>query len=475
MERQAPSATLSFPVIAGTIRTIDFLLLSFGGFAATETATHLHGNGHTGPQMLLASLVGSFATVMFLAREGFYQQDLLVSLGRQVRRLVKPLLLGMLCLIAYLFVLHRGELSLRSWPFTWAIANFVLLSLVRLPQIRLLRHWASQGRLARKVAMVGVSEFSREFIERLLDEPQAFQLVGLYDDRGSRVASNQIGVPLLGTVQDLLERSQREQIDVIVVALPLSAVDRIAQILEKLGPAVADVCLTTDMAGLRFSAGQFRNLGRNAIVTINEAPFKDWRVLQKAVLDYGLGTLALILFSPVLLLTAALIRWDSPGPVLFRQPRVGFNNRMFLCYKFRSMHHGMTDLLADRQTTRADPRITRVGRVIRKLSIDELPQLLNVLNGTMSLVGPRPHAPNTKAADQLFADVVRQYAHRHRVKPGITGWAQANGWRGETTTVEQIEQRVAYDLFYIENWSIGFDLRIMAMTVLREVRSRHAF
>jgi lipopolysaccharide/colanic/teichoic acid biosynthesis glycosyltransferase len=161
--------------------------------------------------------------------------------------------------------------------------------------------------------------------------------------------------------------------------------------------------------------------------------------------------------------------------VLFRQPRLGFNNRMFLCYKFRTMHHGMADLLADRQTTRDDPRITRIGRYLRKLSVDELPQLFNVLNGTMSLVGPRPHAPNTKAADRLFAEVVQQYALRHRVKPGITGWAQVNGWRGETRTVDQIEQRVKFDLFYIENWSVLLDLRILVMTVLREVASRQAF
>jgi lipopolysaccharide/colanic/teichoic acid biosynthesis glycosyltransferase len=177
----------------------------------------------------------------------------------------------------------------------------------------------------------------------------------------------------------------------------------------------------------------------------------------------------------VLLVTALLIKLESRGPVLFLQPRMGFNNKLFLCYKFRSMYNDQTDMLADQQTTRDDPRITRVGRVIRKLSIDELPQLLNVVNGTMSLVGPRPHAPNTKAADRLFTEVVQQYAVRHRVKPGITGWAQVNGWRGETTTVEQIEQRVACDLFYIENWSIRMDLKIMLMTVLREVRSRNAY
>ena len=135
----------------------------------------------------------------------------------------------------------------------------------------------------------------------------------------------------------------------------------------------------------------------------------------------------------------------------------------------------MTDLLADKQATRDDPRITRIGRYLRKLSLDELPQLLNVFGGSMSLVEPRPHALNTKAADQLFADVVRQYAVRHRVKPGITGWAQVNGWRGETKTINEIEQRVACDLFYIEHWSILFDLKIIVMTLLREVRSRRAF
>jgi lipopolysaccharide/colanic/teichoic acid biosynthesis glycosyltransferase len=139
------------------------------------------------------------------------------------------------------------------------------------------------------------------------------------------------------------------------------------------------------------------------------------------------------------------------------------------------MYHNMADLKADQQTTRDDVRITPVGKVIRKFSLDELPQLLNVLNGTMSLVGPRPHAPNTKAAEHLFADVVGQYAVRHRVKPGITGWAQVNGWRGETKTVEEIENRVKCDLFYIDHWTLGFDIRIMTMTVLREIFSQKAF
>jgi exopolysaccharide biosynthesis polyprenyl glycosylphosphotransferase len=202
---------------------------------------------------------------------------------------------------------------------------------------------------------------------------------------------------------------------------------------------------------------------------------KDWRAAKKMAFDFILGFLLLLVLSPFLVLIALIIQLESPGPALFRQPRLGFNNRLFTCYKFRTMHEGMADLMGDQQTTRDDPRVTRLGKWLRRLSIDELPQLLNVLQGNMSLVGPRPHAPNTKAADQLFTDVVARYAVRHSMKPGITGWAQVNGWRGETKTVEQIEKRVACDLAYIENWSVWFDLRILMLTVTREILSRNAF
>ena len=192
--------------------------------------------------------------------------------------------------------------------------------------------------------------------------------------------------------------------------------------------------------------------------------------------DILIGSVLLLALSPFLGLIALIIRLDSRGPALFRQPRLGFNNKLFICYKFRTMDHGMADSMAiPRQTTRNDFRVTRLGRWLRMLSLDELPQLLNVLKGNMSLVGPRPHAPNTKAADQLFTDVVARYAVRHRVKPGITGWAQVNGWRGETKRVEQIENRVAHDLAYIENWSLWFDLRILMLTVTRGILSRNAF
>ena len=466
--------TVSFPVFSGLVRVLDLLLLCVAGSVADSLAAWLFGRAESGA-VAVAGLAGAIGTSLALSRDAAYTRTAMSSYPTQLRVLIKPLLIGVFWVVGCLFVFYQGRLPFRAWPLFWAASAFILLGASRYPLVLLINRWARTGRLTRKIAIVGVGSFSREFIERIKDEPNRYSVVGLYDDRLSRVPPSQSGVVVRGTVADLVERSRQENIDIIVVALPLSAVDRIKTVMDQLSSTVADIVLTTDLAGLRFSPRQFDGVGRNPVVSVREAPLKDWRALQKTLLDYGVGTLALLVFSPVLLLTAILIKLDTPGPVLFRQPRLGFNNRMFICYKFRSMRHGAADLLADRQTTRDDDRVTRVGRIIRKLSIDELPQLFNVLNGTMSLVGPRPHAPNTKAADKLFTEVVQQYAVRHRVKPGITGWAQVNGWRGETLTVDQIEQRVACDLFYIENWSVRFDLKIMVMTLLREVRSRHAF
>jgi len=204
-------------------------------------------------------------------------------------------------------------------------------------------------------------------------------------------------------------------------------------------------------------------------------PLRKRQVLQKRLLDLALAVVLIVVTLPCQLLIALSIRLDSRGPVLFRQPRFGVDNRIFNVIKFRTMYHHSADLNADCQTTRNDPRITRVGHILRRKSLDELPQLINVLREDMSLVGPRPHALNTKAGGRLFQDAIANYALRHRMKPGITGWAQVNGWRGETQTLEQLEHRVAHDLYYIDNWSLMFDLKILGLTVLREVNSGVAF
>ena len=207
---------------------------------------------------------------------------------------------------------------------------------------------------------------------------------------------------------------------------------------------------------------------------IADKPIADWNYVAKWLLDRILGSLILLLALPVMAMIAIAIKLDSRGPVLFKQKRYGFNNEVIEVYKFRSMYTDQTDQKAVKQVTRDDPRVTRVGRFIRKTSLDELPQLFNVVfRGTLSLVGPRPHAVEGRmATSQLFEQVVDGYFARHRVKPGITGWAQVNGLRGETDTEEKIQRRVEYDFYYIENWSVLFDLYILLITPIALVKGR---
>jgi polysaccharide biosynthesis protein PslA len=465
---------MSPAVIQNIVQASDCFLLLFCGLLTMSLLAPLSGS-HANGALFLATATASLVTVVLLARAGAYALPELWSLRNQLKLFPLPLLAAAASMIVCLFLVGDEGSAHHHLPFVWLISSASVLIASRFLLSRLLRGWSGSGRLARRVAVIGAGEFSREFIERLRSEPAFYTVVGLYDDRQSRIPAEQDGVRVRGRVRDLLERSRHEEIDLIVVALPLSASERISTILEQVGSAVADLCLTTDFVGFRYKSSQISSIGSNPVVLMEERPLKDWRAARKMVFDIVVGSAMLVVLSPLLGLIAVAIRFDSPGPVLFRQPRLGFNNRLFICYKFRTMYHGMTDLLGDRQATRGDARVTRLGKWLRVLSLDELPQLLNVLTGNMSLVGPRPHPPNTKAEDRLYTDVVAKYAFRHRVKPGITGWAQVNGWRGETKTLEEIENRVACDLDYIENWSIWFDLRIMVLTLTREILSRNAF
>jgi exopolysaccharide biosynthesis polyprenyl glycosylphosphotransferase len=206
-----------------------------------------------------------------------------------------------------------------------------------------------------------------------------------------------------------------------------------------------------------------------------DKPISDGALLVKSLFDRIVGAALLLILSPVLLAVALGVRASSRGPILFRQQRLGFNNEKITVYKFRSLYVEQCDSLARRLVTRDDPRVTPFGRIIRKTSLDELPQLLNVLKGDLSLVGPRPHAASAQAAEWDYDKVVDGYFARHRVKPGITGWAQVNGWRGETDTVEKIQRRVEYDLDYIESWSLLLDIYILALTPLAMLRPANAY
>ena len=323
--------------------------------------------------------------------------------------------------------------------------------------------------------MIGANGFGRGFSRRLQAQAGHATFLGLYDDEPGLGGAEAGDVPVEGGFEDLLARARQERVDAVVLAMPLADMGRIMRTRAALASMTADIYLATEATELICRGGHIDRLGTSPVVKIASRPLGEWQLVQKAAFDWVLGSVMLVALFPVLLLVSAAVRLDSPGPALFRQRRRGYNNTTFEVLKFRTMFTHLSDANADRQTTQGDPRITRLGHFLRRTSLDELPQLINVLRGEMSLVGPRPHAVNTKAGDQLFADAVADYTLRYRIKPGITGWAQVNGWRGETRTREQIEGRVAHDLHYIDNWSLLLDFRILVLTVLREINSKVAF
>ncbi|MBN8955768.1 MAG: sugar transferase, partial [Rhizobiales bacterium] len=276
-------------------------------------------------------------------------------------------------------------------------------------------------------------------------------LVGVFDDRGEdRSPPMCAGLQKLGSVDQLVEFARRTRVDLVIFSLPISAEGRILEMLKKLWVLPVDIRLSAHTNKLRFRPRAYSYIGNLPVLDVFDKPITDWDVVMKWLFDKVVGGAAL--------------------------KRYGFNNELIEVYKFRSMYVDQCDATAEKLVTKGDPRVTRVGRFIRKTSLDELPQLINVvLKGNLSLVGPRPHAVHAKAEDRLYDEAVDGYFARHRVKPGITGWAQVNGWRGETDTHQKIQRRVEHDLYYIENWSVIFDFYILAKTPFALAKSENAY
>jgi Undecaprenyl-phosphate glucose phosphotransferase len=371
-----------------------------------------------------------------------------------------------------------GGTGWKQWHGLWCGFGLVALALSRVMLHKLVVGWTQNGRLVRRSVLVGGGEAGESLIRAIENDPHTdVKIWGVFDDRLDERSPEQVaGYPKLGTVDDLVEFARRTSLDLVIFTLPITAENRILQMLRKLSVLPVDIRLSAHTNRLKFRPRSYSYIGSVPVLDVFDKPIADWDVVVKWLFDRLVGLLLLILFSPVMLVTALAIKLDSKGPVFFKQRRYGFNNELIEVYKFRSMYTEQCDPTASKLTSKDDPRVTRIGKFIRKTSIDELPQLLNVaLFGNLSLVGPRPHAVHAKAANQLYDEVVDGYFARHRVKPGITGWAQINGWRGETDTEEKIQQRVEHDLYYIENWSVAFDLVILAKTPVALLKTENAY
>lgn len=457
--------TLSPVMIEGLVRVLDVLaVIGTGGLIYWLYAA---GNvDSTLPyQVTIAALsVGVLAVFQALH---LYHVGALRNFIAMAVRLASGWTLLFLVTLATFFFLKIGDQVSRGWLLGFYGVGAIALLTERLIIMLGVRHLTRTGRLERRTAIVGGGEGGEALIRALeAQRDTGLRICGVFDDRNDDRSPDLVaGYPKLGTIDDLVEFARRTKLDLVIFTLPISAEARLLTMLRKLWVLPIDIRLSAHMSKLRFRPRSYSYFGAVPVLDVFDRPIADWDIVVKWVFDKVVGMLALLVLSPVMLATAIAIKLDSKGPVLFRQKRYGFNNEQIEVLKFRSLYHEMTDHAAAKQVTRNDPRVTRVGRFIRKTSLDELPQLLNVvLRGDLSLVGPRPHAVHATASNRAYEQVVDGYFARHKVKPGITGWAQVNGWRGETDTEDKIQRRVEHDLYYIENWSVLLDLYILVKT-----------
>ncbi|HLN24384.1 MAG TPA: undecaprenyl-phosphate glucose phosphotransferase [Patescibacteria group bacterium] len=448
-------------LLIDSLRNIDLLLIAALGYA---TFVLRHGFETPNPVQVALLVLAPIVSSSALRLVGFYRRLHAFSLVHCLRMVLAGEGIAIFILFTLGYITKVTQEYSRLWVLSWALLTPVLLVAERMALAEWLRRKDGAGWMRRRVILIGVEPLLSKLAQRLADQyTEKVELALAVDvEDGTDFEA----------VWANVDRCCAERLpDDFVLTVPGAKLHLVEAIVPRIRQywANIDICPEHAFIGLPFQNA--RHIGGVPVLHLMTRPFEDWQGLVKWLEDWLLTLVFLVIALPVMAIAALAVRLDSPGPVLFRQRRYGFGNREFVVYKFRTMAHQQQDETAP-QVRRDDPRVTRVGRFLRRTSLDELPQLFNVLNGSMSLVGPRPHAV---AHGRHFAPKIEDYLARHRIKPGITGWAQVNGFRGETPTVEAMEKRVEHDLFYIENWSIWLDISILIRTMLLSFHDDSAF
>ncbi len=370
-----------------------------------------------------------------------------------------------------------GNGPTHGLPVWGALASLLMIG-ARLGVWLRIRHLTRTGQMEHRIAILGGGENVAPLIREIERERrQGRRLCGFFDDRDEvRSPAMVAGHHKMGTVQDLIAFCRLARIDTVIIAVPKISQRRLLELLAMLSVLPVDIRLLADGEIPGFARLRRRSrIGRFGLIELSKRPIYGWDAFRKRVFDVVVASAAIVFLAPVMLMVALAVRLETPGPVLFRQRRHGFNTRPIEVLKFRSMYADRCDPTAVRAVRREDDRVTRVGRFLRRSSLDELPQLFNVLKGDLSLVGPRPHATAARTGDLVYDMVSDAYSARHKVRPGVTGWAQVNGWRGELNTPDKIRARVEHDLYYIENWSLWLDIKILLRTPVALIGGKNAY
>jgi len=473
---QAQGSAFSAGFLAGLVLVCDVAAILLCGVAGHFL--YPSGPDFTFAQNLAAIGVFGAFTILALKSTGMYHFAAIVAPGRQAFRIAGLLLLIFLTLATAATAFEPVPVfsAMWTWALLWILSTVTVVVLFRALVARFVRSLARKGRLGRRILIYGATVQAKKLIERIeqLAEPWNY-VIGVFDDRVSRVGTSFGRYPVMGNLDDLIAWGREHALDEVLVALPWSAQSRVLEVTRLLAVLPANVRLCPEVLDDEISHGRASHHFGLPMWNAFEKPLEGWDAIGKRCFDIVFSGVVLLAATPLFLVLAALIKLESRGPVLFKQRRYGFNNEVIEVYKFRSMKQEFSDPDAKKLTERDDPRVTRLGKLMRRTSLDELPQMLNVMRGEMSVVGPRPHALRTTAGGKMCEDVVDRYSRRHRVRPGVTGWAQVNGYRGTMQDEEHLRKRIDHDLYYINNWSPWLDVKILALTLWIVIGGRNSY
>ncbi|WP_456407937.1 undecaprenyl-phosphate glucose phosphotransferase [Thiolapillus sp.] len=459
------------PVISFGARLLDLCIVVGGGLLAHYIRFgHLRLYDYYEQALVVGALLAAIVLPMFRLYHSWRGKEL----WRQIWRISLAWAVVVLILVLLAFGLKSGALYSRYWAILWALIVWGSLVSVRIAVRLLFNFMRERGWNHRHIYIMGAGDLGRNVAHQLREASWVgYDLIGFWDDNPKLQGTLVESVPVMSCEEGCRQlESDKKHIDEIWLALPLRAEERMREVLRMLRHNTVNVRLVPDIFGFHLLNHSVTEVAGVPVLDLRSSPMRGLNRIVKAVEDRVLAALILLLISPLMVLIAAGVKISSPGPVLFKQKRHGWDGKPIKVYKFRTMKVHQEE---DGQVTQAkknDPRVTRFGAFLRRTSLDELPQFFNVLQGRMSIVGPRPHA---LAHNEMYKDQVEAYMQRHRVKPGITGWAQINGWRGETDTLNKMEKRVEYDLYYIENWSLWLDLKIILLTLFRGFVHKKAY
>lgn len=451
--------------LPGLLRILDLVGITTFGLAIAHLLAPHADMSLSRP---LAVVLVATATVNVLQLARAYPLSSIARLPVQLTKVTIAWSVVFLSVFLLSMALGYAEEFQRRWAVVWFSTAWLFLAATRFVASRQLQRWRREGRLTRKVAVLGTGQEAFALAQCLKEGTDEVDIVGVF------IEADDPAVPAnsAGDGERLRALAKARKVDKVVIALPWKPPGALNRTLARFATSDVEVQIDPGMPEIDFPPTQLSLIGGIPTLTVQGRPLSGWDAPLKRLEDVVLASALVFALAPLLLFIALLIKLDSRGPVLFRQERSGFDDRRILVFKFRSMYHDPNPDPSVPQTRRNDPRVTRIGGFLRRTSLDELPQLLNVVRGEMSLVGPRPHAA---IHNEKYAELIEGYLGRHRMKPGITGWAQVNGLRGGIDSVEEMKRRLEHDRFYMTNWSLLLDIKILLMTVPAVLRGTNAY